>query len=36
MEHYLRSYAEFSDIQDSRPQPLEELELSSTMPRVGQ
>jgi B12-binding domain/radical SAM domain protein of rhizo-twelve system len=36
MEHYLRSYAEFSDIQDSRPRPLEELELSTALPRVGQ
>jgi B12-binding domain/radical SAM domain protein of rhizo-twelve system len=36
MEHYLQSYAEFSDIQDSRPRPLEELERSAARPRVGQ
>ncbi len=28
MEHYLGRFAEFSDIQDSRPRPLDELELS--------
>lgn len=35
MQHYLQSYAEFSDIQDSRPRSLEELELSAAAPRVG-
>jgi anaerobic magnesium-protoporphyrin IX monomethyl ester cyclase len=29
MEHYLGSYREFSDIQDSRPRPLEELEMDA-------
>jgi B12-binding domain/radical SAM domain protein of rhizo-twelve system len=35
MEHYLRSYDAFSDIQESRPLPLEELERSTLMPRVA-
>jgi B12-binding domain/radical SAM domain protein of rhizo-twelve system len=36
MKHYLQSFDEFSDIQDSRPQPLEELEVSTFVPRVRQ
>jgi hypothetical protein len=28
MEHYLARFDEFSDIQDARPRPLAELELS--------
>jgi hypothetical protein len=35
MEHYLQSYAEFSDIQDGRPRPLEELEGAALTPRAG-
>ena len=30
MDHYLRRYAEFSDIQEAAPRPLAELELSPT------
>jgi anaerobic magnesium-protoporphyrin IX monomethyl ester cyclase len=35
MEYYLRSYGEFSDIQDARPRPLEELETDALAHRVG-
>jgi B12-binding domain/radical SAM domain protein of rhizo-twelve system len=32
MEHYLASFGEFSDIQDPRPRPLDELEASPLVP----
>ena len=35
MEHYLREYGEFSDIQDSRPWPLDALESAAVTPRAG-
>jgi anaerobic magnesium-protoporphyrin IX monomethyl ester cyclase len=34
MDHYLHSYGEFSDIQDGRPRPLEELESAAPTPRI--
>ena len=35
MEHYLASYGEFSDIQNARPKPLEELESATPASRAG-
>ena len=35
MEHYLSTYGEFSDIQNARPKPLEELEAAVMSPRAG-